>query len=368
MIRFGMLMALGSVASGLSAQTTPQAAERNQQQVATEVYQGAWAPAPPVAHGSSAEVEDVQFAPATQLTQLRVERNNALVQGQGSISAADKAKLDQQALAIEANSPNSFEAHMARYYSAFPAPAAFMHLDLAIARDRERPELIGPQLVKAARSDVPAEMSRWAQVMKEQGGIAAPLWAVADDMLLSVDRDAVLFAAGEMDAFPLWTRQFADGKRKDVLVVDHRLLNDPVYRQRVWARCKAANTVPTSGDGFIEALAGATSRPVYVSPALGRDQLQPLKGRLYATGYALRYSTAPFRNMEVLAANWSRLSKTVQAGPLSKNYLFVGAILLNHYRGEENEAKAAALEHELRALAKRLGATESMIRTGVFQH
>jgi hypothetical protein len=355
----------------VSAQAPAQQEQVRTRSVVKEAYQGGWAPASPTVQLREEELAkdmDVRaLEAAAQLDGFRALRNDLLVSTKGHLGPEQKDRLRAEAALLERTAPNSFEAHLAKYYSEFPAAAAFMQLDLATARDRDRTELIGPQLGNAARLDSETELTHWSRAMRTRGNLAPGLKQVADDMLLSMETDAILIAAGEMDAYPLWTRQYADGFRKDVLVIDQRLLVDPAYRQRMWSRTRSRGPVPGSSQ-FVELLATSTSRPVYLSPALGPDIPATLMPSLYVTGMALRYSSAPFDNLKRLKENWVRLSKTTQAGPLSQNYLLAGSVLLKHYRDVGDESRAAALEHELRGLAKSLGVTDRLIKAGVLLH
>lgn len=305
---------------------------------------------------------------AAMLNQYRSERNASLARNDGSIPANEQAHLDALSDRLELEAPNTFEAHLAHYYATFPAADAFMSLDLATARDRTRPELVGPQLGNAARRDNSADLAYWGRALKEHGDVAPGLWRLSDDLFLSVDKDAVLFAAGEMDAYPLWSKQAVDGTRKDVLVVDDRLLVDAAYRQRIWEKARAKGAVPTETSGFMERLAAATDRPVFVSLAFGPARAQALRDKLYVTGLAARYSTVPLNNIPALEKSWRAMAKPTDAGPLSRNYLLPGSVLLQHYRAIGDEKNASLTEHELRGLAQRLGATDRMLRSGVFQH
>ncbi|MCB0770227.1 MAG: hypothetical protein KDC00_07460, partial [Flavobacteriales bacterium] len=222
-------------------------------------------------------------------------------------------------------------------------------------------------LIAAARADDRADLVLRAMEMKANGGMATGLFRLAQDVFASLEPDAVLIAAGEMDAFPLWVGQYADGQRNDVLVVDERLLADPAYRTRIWGRAKASGPVAPE-QGFVAALGKASPRPVHLSLALGRAVLAPMSTELYVTGMALRYSAVPVENIPLLEARWGRFRKALDAGPLSRNYLVPGSVLLAHYRAIGDEARASALESELRRMAERLGATQSMIKSGVFAH
>jgi hypothetical protein len=77
-------------------------------------------------------------------------------------------------------------------------------------------------------------------------------------------------------------------------------------------------------------------------------------------GLALRYSSQPVDNIPLLEQRWARMSKTTDAGPLSRNYLLPGSVLLMHYREVEDEKNASLLEHEVRGLARRLNATKEL--------
>ncbi len=62
------------------------------------------------------------------------------------------------------------------------------------------------------------------------------------------------------------------------------------------------------------------------------------------------------------------MKKPLDAGPLSRNYLLPGAILLYQYRISGNEAGASLLEHELRQMAVATGATQDLYKLGILQH
>ncbi|HNR54754.1 MAG TPA: hypothetical protein PKJ19_06305 [Flavobacteriales bacterium] len=337
-----------------------------------EPYQGGWSvPVDDARKEAELSRKDLE-RPASlgaqqQLDQLRWDRNASLARNAGDIPAVDQRRLVELAMELNSTAPNSFEAHMANYYTQFPAPSAFAELDQATDKGAAREELIAPLLVNAARTGDAVELTVRAKDMKARGRIAPPLYQVANDILASVEPGAILFAAGEMDAYPLWVEQYANGRSKDLLVVDVRLLADPGYRAIVWRQAKARGSV-AGESSFIGSLAAATARPVYLSLALGAQAMAPLQDRLYVTGLAMRLSDAPVDNLPLLEGRWDRLKKPLNAGPLSRNYLVPGSVLLTHYRAIGDEPRAARLEHELRTMANQLGATNALLRSGVLPH
>jgi len=300
---------------------------------------------------------------------FRSERNAALAHGQGRLKASDRQRLASLSQDLERSAPMSFEANMARYYVAFPGPEAFAALEKAAQLDASRTELLGPLLADAARrNDTPALKQR-AAALKSRGGIQPAFMQAADDLLLSVEPQAVLFVAGEMDAYPLWVRQHVEDQRKDLLVVDVRLLEDAAYRRAVWTTGGAKGAVPANAESFLSRFVSSnTIRPVYLALSLGAERLAPFKQSTYSTGLALKYSTSPVDNLPLLEERWRRFAKPTAAGPLSRNYLLPASILLQHYRSTGNEAKAAQMEHELRRFATAIKSTSVLYTLGILEH
>ena len=302
-----------------------------------------------------------------RLDDIRSVRNDALITNRGQLTATDRIVLDRMAGEVNTEFPGTFEAHLAAFYAEFPSPASFAHVEMAAEKDPGREELIAPQLVNAARKDHGEGLVRWSKVMQQRGGVAPSLYLLAEDILLSVDKNAVLIAAGEMDAYPLWVQQFAANKRTDVMVMDQRLLSDPAYRARMWERAQARGAAPADVAAFMEQLPRSTSRPVFLSLAVGSTVATKYADRLSITGMAMRFGAKP-DDLKLLEERWKRMHKATNAGPLARNYLLPGSLLLKHYRGTGDEKKAANMEAELRTLAVRLGATDQLFRNGVLQH
>lgn len=336
-------------------------------------YQGGWDEVSKAKQEAAAQKEELFTAPseynsaAEALDVFRQERNRALIANHGRLTPMDRSRLRQWSKALQAAHPGSFEAELAAYYADFPSRSASARLEAAALLQPERLELIGPRLAEALRHGDPAALKAASRDMKRRGALAPGLLSLADDLLLSVSPGAALITAGEMDGFPLLVRQHAEGKRQDLLLIDLRLLEDPAYRARSWSAASADGPVPATTAAFIEQLPGATSRPVFLSLALGREWAERFAQRLHVTGLAMRLGDAPTPVSE-LARAWAQMRKTTEAGPLSRNYLVPAAILLKHYRTEGLEEPAAELEHEIRKLAGRLGMTAELQANGILPH
>lgn len=340
-----------------------------------DAYQGAWS-APIVGENREEQgidltlfniVSDVNSA-ANELNRFRAERNSVLISNQGQIKSGDRARLKKKASELNAAHPGSFEGELAAYYAEFPGAAAYGHLDEAARMQPARAELLGPLLTQALRNDDRPKLAAAAKEMRLRGEVAPGLLEMAEDILLSVEPGAVLIAAGEMDGFPLLVRQFAEGRRPDVLLLDQRLLEDPTYRARIWQRAKARGAVPPDEVSFPERLLHSCDRPLYFSLALGRGWAETYADRLHITGLAMRLSESPCCDPKALEATWKSMSKTTEAGPLSRNYIIPAVMLLKHHRSQGDEERASAMEHEVRQLAQRLGITRDLQAAGILAH
>jgi hypothetical protein len=328
---------------------------------AQDAYQGAWntSEAQQAAQLWRSLCEARPADVAAQLNWFRSERNARLGQNNGQLRDADKAELDAINERISTTAPGSFEQHLSDYYMQFPQRAAFTSLEKASAVDGARPELILPMLTRANANGDKAALDSWCKQLDARGELSPALAEVASDLLLSVGKDGILFTNGDMDGAPTLLLQRLRDTRRDVLVVDQRLLSDALYRGMIWKEAKAKGPVPAGGPAFAQALRTATPRPIHLALSLDRSWFDAFPQELCASGIAFALT---------LEQRWGQMKKTTAAGPLSRNYLLPGALLLQHFRTQGNEARASQLEHELRLMGQALGATQDLIKAGVLAH
>lgn len=302
---------------------------------------------------------------AVQWNWFRSEYDALNSRNNGSLGAADRKRLDGIADLLAASAPNSFEHQLADYYLTFPAPEAFSHIEAAHGMAPDRAELIAPMLSKAMRDGDAAAMREWSAALERRGGLAPALGAVAHDVFLSVPDDAILFANGDMDAQPLVAMQMQQQESPGVLVVDRRLLADAGYRSRIWAGAGGSGAVPADGPAFAQALLKACKRPVYFTLSLDRTWLGAFPGQLHAVGAAFRVGAPAPEDGALLAGHWSAMRKPLDAGPLSRNYLLPGAVLLGRLERAGDRSGAARLRAELKRMAGATGAMDDLRKLGI---
>ena len=371
----GMVAALGAFSQATPAPERKEAAADQAAYgyaaSAREAYQGAWSATSALQDAAlwkslcAARPADV----GAQLNWFRSERNARLATNNGSLTDGDAAELDRIAATIQRTAPGSFEHHLSTYYLRFPDPAANEALQQARALAPGRIELLLPLFNQANATGDKAALDEACARLEREGGVAPGLLEAADDLLRSVDARGIVLTNGDMDAAPAIVQQRRHDVRRDVLVIDQRLLADPGYRTRVWREAGASGPVPGGGPAFARALRTAGTRPVFLALSLDPDWFDAFPGELCATGIAFALRPDEQCRVADLAVRWEAMHKTTNAGPLSRNYLLPGAVLLRHYRNDPAlEGKAARLELELRTLGNALGATRQLIETGVLPH
>ena len=302
-----------------------------------------------------------------QLNWLRSEYDARSSSNNGALKPVDKVQLEHIASLIKTNAAGSFEAHMADYYTEFPASGAFADLEAAWSLAPERTELLAPMHSKAMLDGDAAELKKWSRELQLRGGISPALTAAASDLLISVPANAILFTNGDMDTQPAVVQQVQSHVKPGLLIVDQRLLAESGYRKRIWSQAGGSGTVPPDGPGFAKALLHATDRPVYFALSLSRAWPDAFPGQLHAVGAAFRVGPPEAGDAAALEKHWAAMQKPLDAGPMSRNYLMPGAILLAHFRATGETDKATAMEAELRKIAAATGGMKDLEKAGVLK-
>lgn len=366
-----VLPALLALVAPLSAQTQAESLDRPARSApALEPVQGAWSVTEQrdaAALWDAMRKEDPANTEA-QYNYFKATRNARMAANNGDLPPATEAELKQVSDETERYAPGSFEGCMMRYQLAFPSRQAFTELGKAYQKEPDRMELISPMLGRAMLDGDKADVLRWSRALRTRGEQAPGLTDVAVDMLQSVDANGVVFTNGDMDTHPAVAVQQVDGYRQDVLVVDQRLLADAGYRQQVWSEASASGQPPGPGPEYARSLSTSSPRPVYLALSIDPSWTMALRGQLYPTGLAFRLSARPLDTTPLLEQRWALLRKPANAGPLSRNYLLPGSLLLEHYRASGDEAGAARTELELRRFSDRIGATQDLYKAGILKH
>ncbi|NUO79246.1 hypothetical protein HUU05_04145, partial [candidate division KSB1 bacterium] len=205
------------------------------------------------------------------------------------------------------------------------------------------------------------------------------------NVLMSIEKDAILFTNGDNDTYPIWLLQRVQGIRTAVTVMNFHLITKyPDYLKKLLQERQLeldwSTLPPVKEEGFLFALckALAPSVPVYVALTIEPAHIKPLADHLFVVGLAYQYSPRRFDNLSVLQKNWEQSFRldylthdwyeawrpeTERIVPsLNGNYLAPLVLLIEHTKAKEEIEKSNRLRALAFELARKAGSGAELQR------
>lgn len=222
--------------------------------------------------------------------------------------------------AMEKAIPNTFEYHYAKWWSGGNDASRFEHLQKALSLREDYAELsdefIAYYELKGNTERVKFFSQKWYATQEMPSGLLHYNYNV----LMSLEKNAILVTAGDNDTYPIWLLQYARNVRPDVVVLNTGLIGDPEYRAQLMKRNNIAGNASLldmekrkdvkwhqAMAEFLRSVAESnTERPVYFALTTDPEYLQPISERLYTVGLVNKYSEKRIDNIAVLQKNWER--------------------------------------------------------------
>jgi hypothetical protein len=204
------------------------------------------------------------------------------------------------------------------------------------------------------------------------------------NVLMSLEKNAILFTSGDNDTYPIWLLQYAKGIRPDVVVLNTSLVTDPGYRALMMKRYdikgdasklnsdRFATISPDSCEAeYLKSVAESnTKRPVYFALTCDPDYLTLINDNLYTVGLANRYSPKRIDNVAMLKKNWESFRLDYLGNQfyaeeygfnhgllqqINMNYVTPALLLYEHYRLAGENDRAAKFRELALTLARQGG-------------
>lgn len=193
------------------------------------------------------------------------------------------------------------------------------------------------------------------------------------NILMSLEKNAIVITNGDNDTYPMWVLQFGLGIRPDVLVINASMIQHDKYRDLLFAnnsipplKLDTVNYNESQVTDFI--VNNSNARPVYMSITLEQRYYETIKNSVYMVGLAFKYSKSDFDNMAVLRKNFENdflldylkvtfendFSQSV-VNQLNLNYFAVFYKLWEHYKLSGEIQKADKILDLAKQLAKKGG-------------
>ncbi|MEM6347972.1 MAG: hypothetical protein AAF927_29050 [Bacteroidota bacterium] len=195
------------------------------------------------------------------------------------------------------------------------------------------------------------------------------------NVLMSLEKGAILFTNGDNDTYPLWLLQDAMGVRPDVIVLNCSLaaLNDylnlllahyeiPAFEKEI----KSKEDFDNYHTDLRNHLLQKSGRPLYYGLTVNSGNFEAVKDKLYVVGLASKYSEERFDNSLVLAKNYEEnfrmeylkvdiyfYAASSPEGQFAQAYLMPLLSLHRHYLNKKETAKAAELKQLILRIARK---------------
>lgn len=207
----------------------------------------------------------------------------------------------------------------------------------------------------------------------KKSNLTPSLREYAYNTLMSVEQNGILVTYGENDTYPLWILQNIENIRTDVKILNYNLLMNRGYRDQVKNKLglRFSKSYSTNVTILKDVAVKNRRKPIYYSLTISHIVLKELKGNLYSTGLALKYSRTTFDNSEILKINWeNKFSKKYISNPsisltskqMNLNYVLPLIQLSNYYKNNNRESEHNYITTIIKQLGKN-GGKEKQIQT-----
>ncbi|QNL21474.1 SUMF1/EgtB/PvdO family nonheme iron enzyme [Hyphobacterium sp. CCMP332] len=203
----------------------------------------------------------------------------------------------------------------------------------------------------------------FAERIFRMGMVLPSLLNYSYNVLMSVGDDGILFTESENSSIPLWILQDVMSVRKDVLVLNLELLENPEY-----TRFKFLSNQLNweNGASISDLVALNKSKDFYYALTIPQKSLKEEQDRLYVVGLTSRLSEKPFDNYSLLKQNieerflldylkvdFSGEPKYSTGRNLESNYIIPFYLLREYYTKRNETEKAEYWVSNIQMLARR---------------
>jgi hypothetical protein len=280
--------------------------------------------------------------------------------------------------------PNTFTYHYVRWWNGGNDTAYISDLEQAYAIRQDYSELSDDFATYYELRGDQEKVKFFAKKWYETKSMAPALLDYNYNVLMSLEKNAILFTSGDNDTYPIWLLQYAKGIRPDVVVLNTSLVTDPGYRALMMKRYdikgdasklnsdRFATISPDSCEAeYLKSVAESnTKRPVYFALTCDPDYLTLINDNLYTVGLANRYSPRRIDNVAMLKKNWESfrldyLDNQFYAEEygfnhgllqqIDMNYVTPALLLYEHYRLAGENDRAAKFRELALTLARQGG-------------
>jgi hypothetical protein len=270
--------------------------------------------------------------------------------------------------------PKSFEYNLLMWLDHGNDLAFASYLEKAAELDPNRQELVCDMMgLCELRRDIALRDKYSLQWLNS--AISSPgLLNYHSNLLNSLDKNAVIFTAGDNDTYPIWQLQ-AKGQRKDVMSLNVYLLQLQPYQDKILQELgidPKAMKITDADSLYMEAALMreitrlCKTRPIYVGLTVSEEAREAVEASLTLVGLAYQYSTKKLDAAAIAKRNYEKVFaleylnqdyvydiSQYSVDCINQNYLVLLFGMYDEYKKTKNQAMLAKTEQYIRKIAEK---------------
>jgi len=272
------------------------------------------------------------------------------------ISSSTLSKLQEIIGEIERNVGESYAFHYASYLQQNRSSSSFAHLENAFLLKPEESELWDDMLCKSVIEKKNPQIEFFARKLSETSIYSAAELEYNQNVLNSVEQNAILVTNGNVDTYPLIILQQTQNFRKDVRIICLDWFNNSTYLRDLAnsdSKLFGKLIINQPYESLKSIAKNSNNKSLYLGLTIPGDEIGDLSKDLYCTGLAMKYSNTALSNLISLETNWNQFfSKTflTQSEPINRNYILPLVLLNDYYKESGHSEHAAAIQKLLQTI------------------
>lgn len=288
------------------------------------------------------------------------------------ISKAGQDRLDTILEDMEKEVPLSEEYHYLNYVNSNYEISKIPELEKAYGIAADKTVYYDDFIAHFELTGNKSKKAEFCKLLYESGSISDGVLVYNFNVLMSIEKNGILFVNGSDDTYPIWMHQL-NNIRTDITILNTDLLGVDSYRKSKMLELGLKETLNYNQDrmAYMKSIAkNNPKKPIYFGLTVSPTLIRELKADLYLTGLALKFSTSAIDNVPILQDNWENKfnTKTLHkehqnstARKMNMNYMLPLLSLSDIYEIQGNKSEAILIKNLALNLAKE-GGKEKVVK------
>ena len=277
------------------------------------------------------------------------------------IDEKEQTELDSIVIQLKNVNPNSYEYHYVNYVNSNMDVNAFSDLEKANEISPNNVELFDEFIAHYELTNNSIKKKIYCQQLYESNIIPDGILEYNQNVLNSLEPNAILFTNGSDDTYPAWIQQEVKNVREDVTILNMDLLSNQQYREQKFSQNGLNKSSAPVADLIYQTSVNNPNKPIYIGLTVNPNILLKLKDNLYLTGLAFKYSKKDYNNVAGIVSKWEYAFKNDElTNPVTNpkvqqinlNYILPLIIIRDYYKNTDQIEKKEKTELLILKIAK----------------